>query len=293
MSTSPRVIASQDDEFPDVLREVDPVVERLWAIGRDLRELGPMVAVVGTRTPTPYGVEAAFGLASDLASSGVCVVSGMARGIDAAAHEGALAADGATVAVLGSGVDVAYPRQNRELYRKIARRGTLISEQPPAAPPYPNNFLLRNRIIAGMTLGTVIVQASDRGSGAMNTARHALDQGAELFAVPGDIHAAASWGPNDLIRQGHARICTGVGDIQEQLGERLGWTRTAGDWLDPPDLEPNEKLVLDLLTQGAARAERVAGLTSLDASACNRALSSLELLGVVARSASGIYRRAR
>lgn len=288
-----RVIKPDDDEFPEALRHLHEPVEKLWAIGRDLRELGPMVAIVGTRRATPYGMEAAFGLGQDLASAGVCVVSGMARGIDSAAHEGALAAGGLTVAVLGSGVDVPYPKLNAKLYERIARTGTIISEQALGAPPYPAHFPKRNRIIAAMSLGTVLVQASDWRSGAMITAKHATEMGREVFAVPGDIHAQGSWGPLELIRTGGAHVCTGVGDIQQVLADRLGWSRSPEGWITPPDLGEEEGAALAVLSRGPARADDVARLAPLEASACARALSGLELLGVIARSAAGEYRRLR
>jgi DNA processing protein len=252
-----------------------------------------MVAVVGTRTPTPYGVEVAYGLGTDLAIAGVCVVSGMARGIDAAAHEGALAAGGSTIAILGSGVDVPYPRQNTKLYERIAKAGAIISEQPLGAPPYPMHFPMRNRLIAGISLATVIVQAKDWRSGAMITARRALDFGKELFAVPGDINTEASWGPSELLRKSYAHVCTGVGDIQEVLGPRLGWNPTGDGWLEPPGIDDDQRLVLEVLAAGPAGAQVVARHAGLDAAACARALSSLEMIGVIARAATGGYRRMR
>ena len=288
-----RVIRPADEEFPEGLQHVTPPVEKLWAIGKDLREVGPMVAIVGTRTPTPYGLEVAYGLGSDLASTGVCVVSGMARGIDGAAHEGALNADGQTIAVLGSGVDVPYPRRNAALYEKIARRGTIISEQALGSPPYPKHFPLRNRIIAGMTLGVVLVQADDHTSGAMITARHAVDMGKELFCVPGDIKSAGSWGPHDLLRRGLGHLCCSVGDIQTVLGDRFGWSRSAHGWLEPPGIGDDERAVLTVLGSGSARADQVARLSRLDAVACGRALGALEIKGVIARAQTGGYRRLR
>jgi DNA processing protein len=288
--SEPRLVVPGDDEFPATLRGLEPPVRALWVIGRDLREVGPMVAVVGARGPTPYGLDVAYGLSADLAHVGVCVVSGMARGIDAAAHEGALSAGGATVAVLGSGVDVAYPRQNTALYGRIARGGVVLSEHPPGTPAYRGNFPLRNRIIAAMSLGTVLVQASHGGSGAMITARAALELNKEVFVVPGDIRSALSWGPHVLLRDG-AHVCTGVGDIQQGLGEALGWARTEEGWLDPPGLSAHEVTVLHALNNGPARAETIARGADLPPATVLQSLTSLELLGVVSRAPAGDYRR--
>ncbi|MFA5891645.1 MAG: DNA-processing protein DprA [Actinomycetota bacterium] len=280
-----RVARRRDAEFLDCLREIEPVPETLWVLGRDLRALGPCVAIVGARSPTPYGLEVARGLASDLASAGVCVVSGMARGIDAAAHEGALAARGATVAVLGSGVDVPYPAMNRPLYERIARNGTIVSEFAPGTRARKFHFPRRNRIIAALASAVVVVQAARR-SGALGTAGLALDAGREVLAVPGDVRSELSVGPHALLRDG-AKLCACAGDVLDGL--HLELIRPAGQ--DPKRSCPQEAAVVRALAAGPARADQIAARAELDHPAAMRAIARLEIAGIVARGPGGVYRR--
>jgi DNA processing protein len=174
-----------------------------------------MLAIVGTRRPTPYGIAVTERLAADLGRAGLLIVSGMARGIDTAAHRGALTAGAATVAVLGCGTDVVYPTENRKLAEEIIEKGLLISEFPMGAPAYPQNFPIRNRVISGLSAGVLVVEGAQY-SGSAITARLALDQGREVFAVPGNITARTSWGPNLLIKQG-AKLVQGLDDVLEEL----------------------------------------------------------------------------
>ena len=183
------------------------------------------ISIVGARQATNYGVSAAQELSARLAQAGLLVVSGLARGIDSAAHVGALKGNGKTLAVLGCGVDVIYPRQVRNLYQRILEDGCLVSEFPPGTFPAPQNFPIRNRIISGLSLGTVIVEATEK-SGSLITARLALEQGREVFAVPGPIHSTFSVGPNYLIKQG-AKLVQVWQDVIEELPAevrvRLNW----------------------------------------------------------------------
>ncbi len=190
-----------DPRYPSRLREIfDPPLV-LFARGR-LELLGSVIlGVVGTRRPTPYGMAATERLAADLARAGLTIASGMARGIDTAAHKGALATGGDTVAVLGCGVDVVYPSENRRLAAELAEKGLLLSEFPLGSPAYPQNFPIRNRIISGMSAGVLVVEGAQY-SGSAITARLAVEQGREVFAVPGNITSKMSWGPNLLIKQG-------------------------------------------------------------------------------------------
>jgi DNA processing protein len=190
-----------DPRYPPLLREIfDPPV-LLFARGRvDLLQ-STAFGVVGTRRPTPYGMAAAERLSGDLARAGLTIVSGMARGIDTASQKAALAAEGNTVAVLGCGVDVVYPVENRNLAGQLASKGLIISEFPMGATAFPQNFPIRNRIISGMSVGLLVVEGAQY-SGSAITARLALDQGREVFAVPGNITSKMSWGPNLLIKQG-------------------------------------------------------------------------------------------
>ncbi|MCC7173617.1 MAG: DNA-protecting protein DprA [Bryobacterales bacterium] len=209
------LVALSDPRYPPRLREIfDPPV-LLFARGR-VELLGSlMLAMVGTRRATPYGNAVAERMASDLARAGLTIVSGMARGIDTASHRGALAAEGDTVAVLGCGVDVVYPSENRKLAEQLSSVGLLLSEFPMGAPAYPQNFPIRNRIISGMSAGVVVVEGAEY-SGSAITAKLAMDQGREVFAVPGNITSKMSWGPNLLIRQG-AKLVQDWNDVTSEL----------------------------------------------------------------------------
>jgi DNA processing protein len=209
------LITRADDRYPPRLAEIfDPPIV-LFARGR-VELLGElMIGVVGTRRPTNYGTAVAGRIAADLARSGLVVASGMARGIDTAAHQGALDAGGDTIAVFGCGVDVTYPSENRKLAAQLAEKALLVSEFPMGTPAYPQNFPVRNRIISGMSLGILVVEGAQY-SGSSITARLALDQGREVFAVPGNVTSKVSWGPNLLIKQG-AKLVQDYNDVIVEL----------------------------------------------------------------------------
>lgn len=210
-----RLLTVQDASYPARLKNIyDPPC--LLYIRGEMPEIddGVSVAVVGTRDCTPYGERAAEKIAFGLAEGGVTVVSGLAKGIDAAAMRGALRAGGHPVAVLGGGVDVVYPRENRFLYEDVATRGALISEYPPGTEPKAEHFPIRNRIIAGLSLATLVVEAP-RKSGALITAHEALEQGRDVFAVPGAIDAPCSVGCNDLIREGASLVSSAQDILRE------------------------------------------------------------------------------
>src|SRR5690242_13434251 len=199
------LVTISDARYPSLLREIfDPPV-LLFARGRLEFLQSIMLGVVGTRRPTPYGLAAAERLAADLAHAGLTIVSGMARGIDSAAHKGTLAAGGDTVAVLGCGVDIVYPSENRKLAADLAAKGLIVSEFAMGATAFPQNFPIRNRIISGMSAGVMVVEGAQY-SGSAITAKLAMDQGREVFAVPGNITSKLSWGPNLLIKQGAKRV---------------------------------------------------------------------------------------
>lgn len=286
-----RVVGRDEDEYPDVLEHLPDPPARLWVVGRRLHELPPCVAVVGTRTPTPYGQEITHALASEIARGGVCVVSGLARGIDAWAHAGALE-HGTTVGVVAGGIDVCYPSSNRELYERIAERGALVAEQPPGTPTHKRRFTHRNRIIAALSICTVVVQAGER-SGALSTARHALAIGRDVFAVPGDVRADVSVGPHELLRDG-AAPCTCAGDILERVGDELArGSSMRGLQPVPADLAPEQAAFLELLGTETLRAERVGGMAGLDGATLATTLVRLELAGWITRAAGGSIRRLR
>ncbi|MEO7649757.1 MAG: DNA-processing protein DprA [Bryobacteraceae bacterium] len=208
-------ISISDPRYPAPLREIfDPPV-LLFARGKVELLDTLMFGVVGTRRPTPYGLAAAEKLSGDLARAGLTIVSGMARGIDSAAHKAALAAEGSTIAVLGCGADVVYPAENRRLAADLAARGLILSEFPMGSTAFPQNFPIRNRIISGMSAGLMVVEGAQY-SGSAITAKLAMDQGREVFAVPGNITSKMSWGPNLLIKQG-AKLVQEWNDVIAEL----------------------------------------------------------------------------
>ncbi len=215
LETGTALVPISDPRYPARLKEIyDPPVA-LFARGRlDLLQ-SVMLGVVGTRRPTVYGIAAAERLSPDLAQAGLTIVSGMARGIDTAAHRSTLAIGSDTIAVFGCGVDLVYPAENRKLAAEIAEKGLLLSEFPMGSPAYPQNFPIRNRIISGMSVGILVVEGAQY-SGSSITARMAMEQQREVFAVPGNITSKMSWGPNLLIKQG-AKLVQEWNDVLVEL----------------------------------------------------------------------------
>ncbi len=261
--------------YPPALRTIPDPPARLYVRGRLREEDRLAVAVVGARRASPYGVAVARRLASDLARCGVTVVSGLARGIDAAAHEGALEAGGRTVAVLGCGPDVVYPPEHARLMAKIIASGAVLSEHPPGTPPLRHHFPRRNRLISGLSLGVVVVEGR-ADSGALITADCALEQGREVFAVPGPVTSPTSALPHRLVQQG-AKLVRGVEDILEEL--RLPVR------VPPPgatsQLAGAEEAVYARLTLDPQHLDAVALQCGLPVAEVSRALVALELRGLV------------
>ena len=213
-----RLLGVATPRYPELLKHIAVPPPVLFAAGPGDLD-APGVAIVGTRRATEYGRGVARSLARDLVAAGICVVSGMARGIDTAAHRGALEAGGRTIAVLGCGIDVAYPRQNRRLHGEITHTGAMVSELPMGTGPEPGSFPRRNRVISGLTLGVVVIEAPLK-SGALITASCALEQGREVFAVPGDVLDGRSAGCHRLIKE-RARLVEDVGDVVAELAAVL------------------------------------------------------------------------
>lgn len=275
-----RWVAFDDPALPPTLASLaDPP---LGLFVRGTLPEGPAAALVGARRASAYGREVAEWFGAELAKAGVTVVSGMARGVDAAAHRGALAAGGPTVAVWGCGPDRVYPPEHRELAEEIAAHGALLTEYPPGSPPLAHHFPERNRIIAGLAQVIVVVEAEVR-SGALITARLALDEGREVLAVPGSVFSPLSAGPNGLLRAGAAPALT-VADVLEVLGVTApaASAETAQDGLLAA-FPSGEAMTVDAL----------AALTGAPVPAVLEALLRLELDGRVAREPDGRYRRAR
>lgn len=235
LDTGTTLIPINSPAFPALLRNIyDPPI-LLLARGRIELLQSLMIAIVGTRRPTTYGIAATERLASDLATAGLTIVSGLARGIDTSAHKGALAAGGNTIAVFGSGVDHVYPAENRKLAETMVEKGLLISEFPMGCPGHPQNFPVRNRIVSGLSLGVLVVEGAQY-SGSSITARLAMEQDREVFAVPGMITSRMSWGPNLLIKQG-AKLVQEWNDVVTELkpDDRIRLAGYAGNLLDPKD----------------------------------------------------------
>src|ERR1700687_4595684 len=213
--TNCRLLNWTEPEYPQTLLQIyDPPV--LLYVRGDVQILNlPSLGIVGTRRPTLYGTQMAQRLGRDLAARGLVIASGLARGIDAIGHQGALDANGRAIGVLGTGIDVCYPKENKKLYEKVLERGAIISEFPLRTHPAPENFPVRNRIVAGMPLGVVVVEGAQY-SGSLITARLAMEFGREVFGVPGNVTQPVSFAPNQLIKQG-AKLTTGAGDVIEEL----------------------------------------------------------------------------
>lgn len=271
-----RVVPCIDDEYPPLLRHVPDAPVYLIARGERLLD-APTVAVVGARHATPYGTDVAARFAEELAHAGVTVVSGLARGIDGAAHSGALRGGGQTVAVLGSGIDVIYPPEHADLADEIVRAGTLLSERPLGTPPLAEHFPARNRIIAGMAHGTLVVEAAER-SGSQITARLALEQGREVFAVPGRIDSPLSVGSHRLIQEG-AKL---VGKVEDILGEIVPALRARGLTMTPrPTAMVGDETLVPLLAAGPLAADELIRRSGLPAGQVLTRILDLELRGVL------------
>lgn len=278
-----RLLAATEPCYPAPLRRLADPPPVLWALGALERLDRPAVAIVGTRDATAYGERIARLLAGALAHAGAAVVSGMARGIDAAAHRAALDAGGATVAVLGTGADVAYPRAHRPLHREIAGRGLVLSELPPGEKAGPASFPRRNRIIAGLARLTIVVEAGAR-SGALITAREALDLGDDVAVVPGPIDAPQSAGSNALLRDGAHPIL----EVADAL-QLAGLAAAPAPAVRP--LDPAERRVWEALSRGPLDVDTLAIVTALPAADCLGAVTSLELDGLLVAELDGRLRR--
>lgn len=248
----------------------------------------PRVSIVGARRASRYGIDAARQTAEDLSAKGLCVISGMALGIDTAAHKGSLKANGGAIAVLGCGVDVVYPRANAGLYREITEKGLVISEYPPATDPLPWRFPARNRIIAGLADGVIVVEAREK-SGALITADFALEQGREVWAVPGSIFSDLSEGAHRLLRAGASAVTSAI-DVLEDLGIDVscGHSANAGAKTLPSlDLSGDELSIFETLDSRPSHPDTIAQQAGLSCAQAMAALISLELKGLARTDDSG------
>lgn len=272
-----KVVAFDSPEYPKLLKGIHDAPAALYVKGNTYDHKKPTVAIVGTRRPTHYGLRMAETLARDLASFGVTIISGMARGCDAAAHKGALSSGGFTVAVLGTGIDIAYPKDNGKLYGEIAEKGLLVSEYPIGTPPVPQNFPRRNRIISGLSEAVLVIEAPLR-SGSLMTARLTLEYGREVLAVPGQATSNKSTGTNRLIKDGAALI-----ENAEDVMNALQWKFVAPEEEDDagPPLFPEEKMLLKSLAGGPLHIDGIVDITGLSVSKASSLLLEMEFKGYV------------
>lgn len=294
---SVRLVTWGAPEYPALLAGTDDPPLALFVRGQVGVLANLQLAVVGSRNPTPGGRETAHDFAQHLAGSGLSITSGLAAGIDAAAHEGALAAGGVTIAVCGTGLDAVYPSANRTLAHRIVERGALVSEFPPGTAPRKENFPQRNRIIAGLSLGTLVVEAALR-SGSLITARLAGEQGREVFAIPGSIHNPLAKGCHRLIREG-AKLVERADDVLEELGPLVAVASRAGDApaVDGQEqpmrtrTDPEHQRVLEGLGYDPVPVDVLVERTGLGAAVLSSILLILELRGQVSATPGGRYAR--
>lgn len=271
------MISLSDPQYPPLLKATADAPVILYYKG-DITLCHPCISVIGSRKATAYGLRAAEQIAAELAGRGICIVSGMARGIDTSAHKGALRAGGKTCAVLGSGIDVVYPPENKALLEEICHKGVVLSEYAPGTLPLPQHFPARNRIISGLSQGVAVVEAGAE-SGTLITVDFALEQGREVFAVPGNIYSLKSRGTNQLIKDG-AHLLSGAEEIIETLH------------IKTPENKNPERLreqILETIESGMLEYEFVMEQTGCTIQDLNRELFYMEMEGWIIKSANGEY----
>lgn len=291
---SRRVVTLGDPDYPAALLDIEDPPLMLYLLGQAGPQWPAAIAVVGSRNPTPQGRDNARQFACSLAQTGLTVVSGLALGIDGAAHEGALegAAPGqlATIAVVGTGIDLVYPRRHEALAERIARRGLVVSEYPLGTPPLPANFPRRNRIIAGLSEGTLVVEAALQ-SGSLITARLAAEQGKDVFAIPGSIHSPQARGCHELLRQG-AKLVESAQDVLEELRPGVATLKESNKPADPiPAAGRAARQLLDALGFDPVSLDSLVARTGTSTAELQAHLLELELTGVVARLPGGLFQR--
>lgn len=281
-----RVIIPTDAEYPWILKQIYDPPAVLYCRGNYMDFSKPTISIVGSRNPTKYGRQIAEKIAFELASAGVTIISGLARGIDTMAHLGALRAKGNTIAVMGSGIDVIYPPENKKIFSDIEMHGTIISEYPPGTRPLPGNFPARNRIISGLSNGVLVVEAGSK-SGALITVDFALEQGREVYAIPGNIDSSQSMGTNNILKQG-AKLVTSAEDILEDLDIK-GNSSIKMSSAAPIQLDIFETQVYNALEEGEKHLEELASITNMDIAKLNAVLTMMEIKGIVKQLPGKIF----
>ena len=277
LRTGARIVTFRSRDFPCLLQQIHDPPPYLYVKGH-LKSHENNISVVGSRRASPYGISTTSRLARELSDNGIAVVSGMARGIDTAAHRGALSGGGRSIGVLGCGVNVIYPAENRSLFAEMADKGALVSEFPLGTKPLAENFPRRNRIISGISSGVLVVEAAE-GSGSLITAQCALEQGRDVYAVPGNISSPFSRGTNLLIKQG-AKLVERIEDILEELPCRNG-SASRTSQLPAPCFSPLEASVYSCLSQSPQHIDEIAAKCALTAGDVSAILLRLELNGAI------------
>jgi DNA processing protein len=274
------VVTVWDDDYPQLLKKIYDPPLILYVKGKFSKEDNYSISIVGTRQPTNYGKVQAERFASDLSNQGITIISGLARGIDSIAHNTAIKNNGRTIAVIGSGLDIIYPPENKKLFNEISENGLIISEYKLGAKPDAQNFPKRNRIISGLSLGTIIIETGIDG-GAFLTAKLALDQNREVFAVPGNLGIKQSEGTNLLIQKGEAKLVRSAEDVFVELELKL--KPVIGKNIPKPknDLNLFEEKILEILGSQPKQIDKIAAATNLSTSECLIHLLSLEFKGLV------------
>jgi len=283
-----RVVTLMDDEYPWMLKQIYDPPALLYCKGKYMDFSKPAIAIIGSRNPTSYGRQMAQKLAFQLASAGVIIISGLARGIDTMAHLGALEAKGTTIGVIGSGIDVVYPPENKKVFTRMELEGTIISEYPPGTKPLSGNFPARNRIISGLSHGVLVVEAGSK-SGALITVDFALEQGREVYAIPGNINRPQSAGTNDILKQG-AKLVTCAEDILEDLDIQIQQSKKENERsINPVQLDIFETQVYNALGEGEKHLAELANDTKMDMAKLNAVLTMLEIKGVIRQLPGKIF----
>lgn len=273
-----RTVIFYSEDYPEMLKNIPDAPLVVYIKGEIEKEDKYAIAIVGSRKPTDYGVSVTMSIATELAGMGFTIVSGLARGIDTSAHTGAVRCSGRSIAVLGSGIDVPYPPENKGLMERISQSGFVLSEFPPGTPPNRENFPRRNRIISGLSLGVLVVEAGE-DSGALITAKHALEQGREVFSVPGNINSPTSVGTNELIKAG-AKVVVSASDILEELAPILKGFIKSKEKVKI-NLSGEEGILCKILSRVPTHVDDIARQSGMPASKILSVLLSLELKEIV------------
>jgi len=286
---SHRLLSWDDEEYPPQLLQLPDPPPALFAIGRVELLARPSIAIVGSRQATPQGTDDALAFARTLAESGYTIVSGLAQGIDAAAHCGALRTGASTIAVMGTGPDRVYPASQRTLAHAIAEHGCIVTQFAPGTPPLKGNFPQRNRIISGLAKGVLVVEAAPQ-SGSLITARLAVEQGRDVFAIPGSIHSPLSKGPHRLIREG-AKLVETAQDVLVELGQAAAASAGTTGPPDALEADPVRARLLEAMGRGPVDLDRLVARTGLAADTIAATLVHLELDGRIATLPGGRWER--